>query len=190
MAESVRQNPSKSLKLLVAAIDFGTTYSGYAYSWKHEWTEVKTNKWAGGSGLSYKTPSVLLLNEDKSFNSFGYDAEKKYSSLVENGTTCKKYFYFHRFKMILKKPLEKVMHYIGSLIILVYRSIDRGMLLNIFLFLKMILKKYGVGSFLPPLINKPFCILTVCILIDNPLKTNVYVYFNAIKPILFIRKRN
>lgn len=132
MAESVRQNPSKSSKLLVAAIDFGTTYSGYAYSWKHEWTEIKTNKWAGGSGLSYKTPSVLLLNEDKSFNSFGYDAEKKYSSLVENGTTCKKYFYFHRFKMILKKPLEKVMHYIGSLIILVYRSIDRGMLLNIF----------------------------------------------------------
>ena len=54
----------------------------------------------------------------------------------------------------------------------------------------MILKKYGVGSLLPPLINKPFCILTVSILIDNPLKINVYMYINAIKPILFIRKRN
>lgn len=100
MAESLTQEEaSKSPKLLVAAIDFGTVYSGYAYSFKYEWTKVKINNWGGGKNLSYKTPSVLLLNPDQSFNSFGYQAERKYAELAENGSECKKYFYFQRFKM-------------------------------------------------------------------------------------------
>lgn len=87
---------------------FGTVYSGYAYSFKYEWTKVKINNWGGGEHLSYKTPSVLLLNPDQSFNSFGYQAERKYTALAENGNECKKYFYFQRFKMILRTSLEKV----------------------------------------------------------------------------------
>lgn len=55
MAESLTQEEaSKSPKLLVAAIDFGTVYSGYAYSFKYEWTKVKINNWGGGENLSYK----------------------------------------------------------------------------------------------------------------------------------------
>ncbi|XP_065932202.1 heat shock 70 kDa protein 12A-like [Magallana gigas] len=111
MAESLTQEEaSKSPKLLVAAIDFGTVYSGYAYSFKYEWTKVKINNWGGGENLSYKTPSVLLLNPDQSFNSFGYQAERKYAELAENGSECKKYFYFQRFKMILRTSLEKRVH--------------------------------------------------------------------------------
>lgn len=112
MAESLTQEEaSKSPKLLVAAIDFGTVYSGYAYSFKYEWTKIKINNWGGGENLSYKTPSVLLLNPDQSFNSFGYQAERKYAELAENGSECKKYFYFQRFKMILRTSLEKVTWY-------------------------------------------------------------------------------
>lgn len=112
MAESLTQEEaSKSPKLLVAAIDFGTVYSGYAYSFKYEWIKVKINNWGGGENLSYKTPSVLLLNPDQSFNSFGYQAERKYAELAENGSECKKYFYFQRFKMILRTSLEKVTWY-------------------------------------------------------------------------------
>uniref|UniRef100_K1QZA6 Heat shock 70 kDa protein 12B n=1 Tax=Magallana gigas TaxID=29159 RepID=K1QZA6_MAGGI len=69
-----------------------------------------TNKWSGGDLLSYKTPSALLLNPDQSFNSFGFDAEKKYASLTEDGKDCRKYFFFQRFKMILKSSLEKRVH--------------------------------------------------------------------------------
>lgn len=48
MAESLTQDDaSNTPKLLVAAIDFGTVYSGYAYSFKWEWTKVKINNWGG-----------------------------------------------------------------------------------------------------------------------------------------------
>lgn len=94
----------------MAAIDFGTVYSGYAYSFKAEWPTVKTNIWSGGDLLSYKTPSALLLNPDQSFNSFGFDAEKRYAGLTDNGKDCRKYFFFQRFKMILKSSLETRVH--------------------------------------------------------------------------------
>ena len=43
------QNPSLHGKLLVAAIDFGTTYSGWAFSFKHEYardpTDITFSQW-------------------------------------------------------------------------------------------------------------------------------------------------
>ncbi|KAL4230096.1 Heat shock 70 kDa protein 12A [Mactra antiquata] len=94
-------------KLLVAAIDFGTTYSGYAFSfhsdYMHEPTKAQVpTSWVGGAGglMSLKTPTVLLLNPDKTFNSFGYEAENKFLELVED-EEHQKYYYFRRFKMML-----------------------------------------------------------------------------------------
>ncbi|XP_061183701.1 heat shock 70 kDa protein 12B-like isoform X1 [Saccostrea echinata] len=107
--ESVKQKPSKSSKLFVVAIDFGTAFSGYAYSSKAEWTKVYANKWSGGEQISYKAPSALLLNPDESFNSFGFDAVNNYASLVAD-EDCQDYFFFHRFKMILKTSLEERVH--------------------------------------------------------------------------------
>ncbi|XP_062609276.1 heat shock 70 kDa protein 12B-like [Saccostrea cucullata] len=107
--ESVRQKFSKSSKLFVVAIDFGTTFSGYAYSSKAEWTKVFTNKWTGGLLISYKAPSALLLNPDESFHSFGFDAVNNYASLIAD-EDCQDYLFFHRFKMILKTSLEKRIH--------------------------------------------------------------------------------
>lgn len=103
---------SGSTQVLVAGIDFGTTYSGYAYSFKSEWQKVYINKWDGGKLMTYKTPTILLLNPDKSFNSFGYEAEKNYAEILEEGgeegRTFMDYFYFYRFKMMLKDCLTKV----------------------------------------------------------------------------------
>lgn len=107
LGSSVIQRPSQCTRLLLAAIDVGTVYSGYAFSFKAEWPTVKTNIWSGGDLLSYKTPSALLLNPDQSFNSFGFEAEKRYASLTDDGKDCKKYFFFRRFKMILKSSLER-----------------------------------------------------------------------------------
>lgn len=109
---STENRKSTSSRLIVAAIDFGTTYSGYAYSFKSNWAKVFMNKWEGGQLTSHKAPTALLLNPDKSFNSFGYQAEKTYAEIAENdddeGRSCKEYYFFHRFKMMLKSSLTKV----------------------------------------------------------------------------------
>lgn len=103
---------SRSKRLVVAAIDFGTTYSGFAFSLKNTWTKVQCSEWSNGSFLSNKTPTVLLLNPDQTFLAFGYNAEtliaeQKYDSDSE-GNEIKKpkynmseYYYFQRFKMLL-----------------------------------------------------------------------------------------
>ncbi|KAK3586349.1 hypothetical protein CHS0354_027316 [Potamilus streckersoni] len=92
--------------LLVAAIDFGTTYSGYAFSFQHEYTEdpckISANTWnAGSRGLmSLKAPTCALFDPKKKFHSFGYEAEEKYANLAADGA-AHGWYYFRRFKMTL-----------------------------------------------------------------------------------------
>ncbi|XP_052793879.1 heat shock 70 kDa protein 12A-like [Mya arenaria] len=102
---------SASDQLLVAAIDFGTTYSGYAFSFRHDYErdalKISNNtSWtASGQGLtSWKTPTTVLLEPDKSFHSFGYEAEEKYIELAED-EKHQDWFYFQRFKMLLHDKL-------------------------------------------------------------------------------------
>ncbi|XP_052074070.1 heat shock 70 kDa protein 12A-like [Mytilus californianus] len=101
--------------LFVAAIDFGTTYSGYAFSSRADFTRNPLDihapqAWHAGSAqlLSLKTPTCLLLDSDKNFVAFGYDAENRYADLVSR-ELHEGYFYFSRIKMILyqNKNLSK-----------------------------------------------------------------------------------
>lgn len=94
---------------MVAAIDFGTTYSGYAFSTRSDYKtdplKIHANQaWnAGGRQLlSLKTPTVLLLDKNKKFVSFGYEAENQYSDLMMD-KEHEDYYYFHRFKMKLHR---------------------------------------------------------------------------------------
>lgn len=89
--------------LVVAAIDFGTTYSGFAYSFRND--PLKINSpcvwYAGDSNLaSYRTPTCLLLNPDRTFHSFGFKAENKYAELCTD-ETHHEFYYFEKFKMEL-----------------------------------------------------------------------------------------
>jgi len=89
--------------LLVAAIDYGTTYSGYALSFKNDPMKIQTNLgWNAGSErlISHKTPTCVLVNPQKQFDSFGYDAENKYMDLLEEDDH-EGWMFFQRFKMIL-----------------------------------------------------------------------------------------
>ena len=110
---------SKCKKLLVTAIDFGTTYSGYAFSFRDDWSRISTSVWQGGSLRFNKTPTVLLLNNKAEFVAFGFDAEDKYVHYTEIGTD-KEYYLFQRFKMILHQDkvngvfIIKFRQYIGS----------------------------------------------------------------------------
>nr|XP_022310846.1 heat shock 70 kDa protein 12A-like isoform X2 [Crassostrea virginica] len=88
---------------IVAAIDFGTTYSGYAFSLTHE--ELKfygPQIWNSGHGVmsSQKTPTSLLLNPDQTFNSFGFEAEDKFAELAVD-ENHHEFYLFQRFKMEL-----------------------------------------------------------------------------------------
>lgn len=104
----------KSNALVVVAIDFGTTYSGYAYSFRSEYekdhTKVYSNTdWRSGDGLvTPKTPTVILFTEDKKFCKFGYEAEQKYNTLLEE-EEAEGWRYFRRFKMRLFRGEEKIL---------------------------------------------------------------------------------
>ncbi|KAK3602831.1 hypothetical protein CHS0354_026385 [Potamilus streckersoni] len=92
----------KENKILVAAIDFGTTYSGYASVFRHEdFTKIIANSvWSSGSLLSLKCPTCVLFDPNGKFHSFGYEAENKYSELAQDNEH-RKWYYFRRFKMTL-----------------------------------------------------------------------------------------
>ncbi|WAR27209.1 HS12B-like protein [Mya arenaria] len=91
--------------LLVAAIDFGTTYSGWSYSFKHDFEldpiKVTTRRWHGGQLMSMKAPTCVLIEPDgETFSAFGYDAENNYTRLAE-AEEHEQWYFFKRFKMKL-----------------------------------------------------------------------------------------
>ena len=90
--------------IFVVAIDFGTTYSGYAFASRQgiesDPPKISTNTWQGSALLSRKAPTSVLLDENKELVSFGYDAENKFSDLLSENEH-KDHFYFHQFKMLL-----------------------------------------------------------------------------------------
>ena len=101
-----------SNKLLVGAIDFGTTYSGWAFSFIHEYrsdpTKATVQNWNSGSGtlVTEKTPTCALIAADgKTLEAFGYGAENKYRDLVEKNQH-QDYYYFRRFKMTLDSEVK------------------------------------------------------------------------------------
>ncbi|KAK3603244.1 hypothetical protein CHS0354_007575 [Potamilus streckersoni] len=89
--------------LMVVAIDFGTTFSSWACSLRHEYeenpTKVHVRQWVGGDHISAKAPTTVLIRPDgKTLEAFGYEAEDRYADLVEKGGH-KLWYYFRRFKM-------------------------------------------------------------------------------------------
>ncbi|KAH3835271.1 heat shock 70 kDa protein 12B-like [Dreissena polymorpha] len=95
--------------LVVAAIDFGTAYSGFAFSsiqeFKSEPLKISANTWIGGSLMSQKTSTCVLCDKDKTFKKFGFDAEDAYADLAMDDKH-KDYYYFRRFKMELFNKLK------------------------------------------------------------------------------------
>ncbi|KAL3871047.1 hypothetical protein ACJMK2_039070 [Sinanodonta woodiana] len=88
---------------LVAAIDFGTTYSSWAYSTKEEFKnsplKIHNRQWKSESHVSSKAPTTILFQPDGfTMDAFGYDAESKYVELAQKEEHTN-WFYFKRFKM-------------------------------------------------------------------------------------------
>ncbi|CAC5426604.1 unnamed protein product [Mytilus coruscus] len=95
---------------IVAAINIGDIYSQCGISRPCDFDdnpsrvhflafETKFNE------ITFQLPTSLLLNEDMEFEGFGYEAEQKYISLLENGTH-KSYYFFRRFRMQLHSSIS------------------------------------------------------------------------------------
>uniref|UniRef100_A0A674P5I8 Heat shock 70 kDa protein 12A n=1 Tax=Takifugu rubripes TaxID=31033 RepID=A0A674P5I8_TAKRU len=88
--------------VVVVAIDFGTTSSGYAYAFAKEPECIHVmRRWEGGDpGVSnQKTPTTILLTPDRKFHSFGYAARDFYHDL--DPSESKLWLYLEKFKMKL-----------------------------------------------------------------------------------------
>ncbi|KAK3577061.1 hypothetical protein CHS0354_003148 [Potamilus streckersoni] len=98
--------------LIVAAIDFGTTYSGWAFSFKNEYyadpTKVSCKQWNGDRIVSPKAPTAVLIKPDrKTLDSFGYDAETKYADLAsDDSSEYQRWYFFRRFKIMLHEKMN------------------------------------------------------------------------------------
>ncbi|XP_061186444.1 heat shock 70 kDa protein 12A-like [Saccostrea echinata] len=92
--------------LLVAAIDFGTTYSGYAFSTRNDFTRDPTKaylkQWVDPSStmMYNKTSTCILFTKEKKFSKFGFEAEAKYLDLIIDDE-YRDWYFFKRFKMSL-----------------------------------------------------------------------------------------
>lgn len=92
--------------VVVVAIDFGTTYSGWAFSLRDQMKDNKLNiqtksGWQSGDGLiTPKVPTCILFDNKEVFHSFGYKAEDMYANLMD-GNIGQHWKYFSRFKMNL-----------------------------------------------------------------------------------------
>ncbi|XP_071128424.1 heat shock 70 kDa protein 12A-like [Mytilus edulis] len=100
---SVTTSPGDTT-LMVVALDFGTTYSGYAFSFRKNPHMIFANQqWDSGKYHlnSYKTPTCVVIRKDNPEEFyFGYDAENEYAEIQTDNETDN-YFFFDRFKMQL-----------------------------------------------------------------------------------------
>lgn len=87
---------------VIIAIDFGTTYTGYAFSFVSNDCDIHImRKLEGGDcGINnQKSPTILLLTPELEFHSFGYAARDHYHDLEPD--EARLWYYFDKFKMAL-----------------------------------------------------------------------------------------
>lgn len=84
---------------VVVAIDFGTTSSGYAFSFTDSEAIHMMKRWEGGDPgvANQKSPTCLLLTPDLRFHSFGFSARDFYHDLDPD--EARHWLYFDKFKM-------------------------------------------------------------------------------------------
>nr|CAD7199904.1 unnamed protein product [Timema douglasi] len=101
--ELLLRTPPPQHQLVVVAIDIGTTYSGYAFSFTRD-PEQRIHmmrKWEGGDpGLNnQKTPTTLLLTPEGQFHSFGCAARDYFNDL--DSSEARHWYFLDKFKMTL-----------------------------------------------------------------------------------------
>uniref|UniRef100_A0A672GTE7 Heat shock 70 kDa protein 12B-like n=1 Tax=Salarias fasciatus TaxID=181472 RepID=A0A672GTE7_SALFA len=95
---------------VVVAIDFGTTSSGYAFSFTQDSEAIHMMKrWEGGDPgvANQKSPTCLLLTPEVRFHSFGFAARDFYHDL--DPEEARHWLYFDKFKMKIHSTSDLTM---------------------------------------------------------------------------------
>uniref|UniRef100_A0A8D3CUN7 Heat shock 70 kDa protein 12B n=1 Tax=Scophthalmus maximus TaxID=52904 RepID=A0A8D3CUN7_SCOMX len=95
---------------VVVAIDFGTTSSGYAFSFTQDSEAIHMMKrWEGGDPgvANQKSPTCLLLTPDLRFHSFGFAARDFYHDV--DPEEARHWLYFDKFKMKIHSTSDLTM---------------------------------------------------------------------------------
>ena len=105
----------------VCAIDFGTSYSGYAYGTMADLGDVILNsEWGSRFGISsYKTSTTVLTGPNGQLEEFGFDAEYKYMRLLERNDVDKLHLYRY-FKMLLQHEQVVLLSQVGYTVLLYF----------------------------------------------------------------------
>ena len=88
--------------LLVVAIDFGTSRSGFAYKYKEDPDSVCRDLWQDSHENYPKTATHLLMSPNGGVEAWGYSAIKKLAELRSKGS-AQDYSFMKNFKMKLHK---------------------------------------------------------------------------------------
>ncbi|KAK3587989.1 hypothetical protein CHS0354_014508 [Potamilus streckersoni] len=116
-------NPGGRIDLLVAAIDIGTSYSGYAYQFYSDYKEnpvkiLSPQAWNSGKHnlVSLKTPTCLLLNSKQELEecAFGFEAENRYANLCFEKEN-EKYYFFRKKNRLVAYTMKMVIYNEGDL---------------------------------------------------------------------------
>jgi len=96
------RSPKTSSFFCVVAIDIGTTYSGFAFSFIDDPFFMSCRKWVPAISqlMSEKTATSILLTPHGEFSAFGFEAEDKYASILQEDEHAE-WMLFSRFKMML-----------------------------------------------------------------------------------------
>ena len=102
---------------MVCAIDFGTTFTGYALSFKSEYDadphRMHCSRWSSSQGSRDKAPTAVLFNANMELQEFGFAALEEYTSM--DNMARKKSLLFKHFKMELyKNEVVNVWHDLES----------------------------------------------------------------------------
>jgi len=92
---------SQKIKV-VAAIDFGTSRSGYAYAFKDDKRVIGRYEWDKQPFQYIKTLTQSLYNSDRQLEAWGYSALSRLAELRQD-KNAKDYSFFPTFKMALRE---------------------------------------------------------------------------------------
>lgn len=98
-------------KIIAAAFDIRTDLWSSAFSFWGNWFDVQTTHWHT-SNLKYPNvnvvPASLLLNQDTSFQAFGYEAEEQYAYMYAEYDEKRDFHFFQRITTAIESCLDQV----------------------------------------------------------------------------------
>lgn len=99
-------------KIIAAAFDIRTSSWSSAFSFWGNWFDVKTTNWQTNNQRYVNVvPASLLLNQDKSFRAFGYEAEEQYDDAKDDEK--RDIFFFQR----ITTAFESSMHLVRTFVL-------------------------------------------------------------------------